>query len=161
MIDPDTFATAFAVIEERFGRPLSLPTKALYHRQLSEELTTQEFTAAMARVFRFSKFFPSVQDIIDAAVGTHEEKALAAWDTIMMRLQGGADMLTDANTLERKVMGLLGGSPMLRAVDSAYDLNQFRVGFIARYTQELKAQAMTKPSMALPSTPRTSHALEN
>lgn len=52
MIEKEVFAQQFALLADRIGRPLAGPTQAAYYRQLSAELTTEQFVAAMTLAFR-------------------------------------------------------------------------------------------------------------
>jgi hypothetical protein len=67
MIDRNSFVVGVGVLAERFRSPLALPAQSGYYSILSSELTTEEFEIAIQLAFRYSKFWPSPQELIDYA----------------------------------------------------------------------------------------------
>jgi hypothetical protein len=66
MIDKIEFAKWVSVLEDRF-RPLSEPVKALYYKNLSQKLTTEQFIAAAESLFCSEDFMPSVEKFVETA----------------------------------------------------------------------------------------------
>ena len=67
MIAFEIFEVEFAVLEERFKCEYTPLVRDRYYEILSEELDNERFIAGCKEVFRSGKFFPSPQEIIDAA----------------------------------------------------------------------------------------------
>lgn len=69
MIDREMFKQQFALLADRIGRELAGPTQVEYYRQLSTELTTEQFLGAMTLMLRTwtgeYRVWPSPQQIIE------------------------------------------------------------------------------------------------
>ncbi|MBB5235533.1 hypothetical protein [Deinococcus budaensis] len=154
MIDSVTFATEWALLEDRFQTRHNPETAARYLEDLSQELDTEQFRMACGRAFRFETFFPSPQCLIDHALGDFLNRAEDAWDDLMGRLAGGSDVITAPGTLERQILARLGGSRAL-AEASDYGRRDMREQFIRRYARALRSRTMPglPATRALPVTP--------
>lgn len=113
MIDKSAFRDVWAVLEERFGKEHSGPTRAMYYQSLSEKLSTEEFKVAARRLFDSAEFFPKPDDFVEEVRGDTETRALKSWETVDQVVRGFAsrDELTDE--AERTVK-LMGGMRQLR-----------------------------------------------
>jgi len=67
MITLEIFEIEFTVLEERFKCEYTPLVRDRYYEILSEELDDERFMAGCREIFKVAKFFPSPQEIIDAA----------------------------------------------------------------------------------------------
>jgi len=67
MITLEIFEIEFTVLEERFKCEYTPLVRDRYYEILSEVMDDEQFMAGCRDVFRVGKFFPSPQEIIDAA----------------------------------------------------------------------------------------------
>lgn len=84
MINRDVFTHWIGVLADRFGRELKAPTLRVYYELLCEELDTNAFQVGCKLVLKREQFFPSPQQIIDAANPAHDRslEALGAFRKI-------------------------------------------------------------------------------
>lgn len=90
MIDPQIFARLMGALGERIGKPLSADALAMYSAILSGELSTEEFQAAMQRIFRDHEYatWPAPKAIIETVKPDNTAlKASAAWDAIDLEMR--------------------------------------------------------------------------
>lgn len=79
MIDNKIFIAIMAKLQERYGRELSAPLMRDYKVILDAELTSAELERAYFRILRYNSFFPSPQELIEAARGGASERAELEW----------------------------------------------------------------------------------
>lgn len=113
MIDRDTFGDVWAILEERFGKEHSQPTRAMYYKSLSERLTTEEFRGAARHLFDSAEFFPKPDDFVEAVRGDTETRALKSWETVEQVVRGFSSRDELTSEAERTVK-LMGGMRQLR-----------------------------------------------
>jgi hypothetical protein len=143
VIDAPLFARWIRVFGERIGKPLSADTSAAYYATLSTELTTQEFDAAMQRIFRDHVYatWPAPKAIVECVKPTVALEGMAAWTAIqnVMRLLPGGSrdheirawIARDAGEHAADAFFALGGP---RRYQSANDwrLDEMRNDFLER-----------------------------
>lgn len=140
MITDTTFATEWAILEDRFQTRHNPETAARYFEALDEELTDEQLKLACRRAFRFETFFPAPQCLIDHALGDFMTQAEAAWDDVFARLGGSNEaILTDEGSLSRKILNAVGGSKMLREA-SDFGRRDMREQFTRRYARALRGE---------------------
>ena len=83
MINRTEFTKRFAMLLDRFGRTMSEPGILEYYEILNAELNTTEFQHAAKTIYRHDQFWPTPQRFIDAARGSQDEHAQAAWDAML------------------------------------------------------------------------------
>lgn len=138
LIDREVFVTEIAVLADRYGRELKAPTIAALYEILGAELTTEEFVIGCRRVMRRETFFPSPQQIIDAARVPEqpvEQTAAEVFDGIRdYRLAWGKD--------PRAVIAMkrAGGEVLVRSDDPRV-MAFARRDFIAAYVEQAKRSA--------------------
>lgn len=148
MIDPVTFLAEWAILEDRFQTRHNQETMARYLEALEAELSADQLKLACARAFRHETFFPSPQCLIDHALGDFLTRADEAWDDIMSRLSGGRDVLTEPKTLERQVLGKIGGGKMLAEAND-YGRRDMREQFQRRYARMLRENAAAEVNLTI------------
>jgi hypothetical protein len=127
MIDPEIFKQQMALIADRIGRPLAGPTQVEYHRQLSAQLSTQQFVAAATLVFNtWSADFrnwPSPAQIVELITPT-AKPALSAAEMFEKVLSATNDGVSKPNEQRIKVQML--GAAAVRAFHAAGGMRDFR-----------------------------------
>lgn len=84
MISEKKFAVGMALLADRFNRDVSAAVAKGYLGVLNAAgMNFEEWEAATEYVFRHNRFFPSPQELIEAARGSAEEAAEREWGEIM------------------------------------------------------------------------------
>ncbi len=142
------FAASWAVLCDRFGRTFNDATVRIYRRTLAAELTDAQFQQACAAAFRFERFFPSPQQLIEYGLGGQDARgrALARWDEMVERVRQGLPATDDPDE-RRLLMRATGGQP-LGNID--HDRLRFvERGWVERYAAHVMEQAQAR-AVALP-----------
>jgi hypothetical protein len=127
MIDREMFKQHMALIADRIGRPLAGPTQVEYYRQLSPQLTTQQFVAAATLVFNTwsaeYRVWPSPQQIVELITPV-AKPALTAAEAFERVLAATNDPRYPINEQRIKVQEL--GATAVRAFHAAGGMRDFR-----------------------------------
>jgi len=87
-INQQTFATAFALLSERFDREISQPLYKYYYRLLSSEMGEAEFKAAVTDAMKATLYWQNVIPFLVKHVREQRERGPDVWArdvTAMMR----------------------------------------------------------------------------
>jgi hypothetical protein len=148
-IDRATFALWMGILADRFARELKAPTLRVYYELLAEELDTTGFVRGCRAVVKREQFFPSVQQIIDAANGDGE--VAIAGLRAFRAIEDGAYPYTDDVAREAmKLCGLWGSlgdmAPGTRAQKERQFLEVFAT--IARQRRSIAESRALDPGPA-------------
>ena len=140
----DLFTVEWEVLENRFRVQHNPEVMFRYLEELEPELGIPQMQEACRKAFRYNRFFPSPQELIDYALGSAEDRANDAWDAIMERFVGGSDTLAVRGTLEHQILVRVGGSAALREGDG-FTRRDMRKEFVRRYMRVLHEGARSLP----------------
>jgi hypothetical protein len=101
------FTIAVTQLAEQFGLEVTGPRIALYFRAL-EDLHLADVLRGLGVVSRRCRFFPSVAEIREAALGSLEDRALMAWQA-MLRVARGERSEDTLDATGRQTVAWLGG----------------------------------------------------
>jgi hypothetical protein len=86
MIDPKVFTEEMLELQSHFDRKLTDTSFKRYHAILTQSLTTDEFKKGVIWAYRYLKphpsFFPSPQEMIEAAQGSIRDRAIIEWNSL-------------------------------------------------------------------------------
>lgn len=127
MIDPEIFKQQLALIADRIGRPLAGPTQVEYYRQLSAQLSTQQFVAAATLVFNTwsadYRNWPSPAQFVELITPV-AKPALSAAEMFEQVLEATNDPRISVPESRIKVQSL--GAAAVRAFNAAGGMRDFR-----------------------------------
>lgn len=152
MIDQNVHLEWFAVLAERFGRSFTPTLHDAYLIALDPHLTTEEFVRGCQTVFWGDTFWPTPARIVDAALGSLEERGIAQWSLLWETVT--RDQSGEIDSVTRAVLRDMGGFIAIQSsLGNGGNLMRVREKFIGEYT--LKASAVRTGALTLPA-PRAS-----
>lgn len=107
MIDKIVFSEELKDLADWFSKSISDSMKARLYLILSSELSTEEFQQSIIWAYKNCKFFPAPIELINAVLGTLDDRALIDW----------ANISRDTSLLYpvgRKALQAIGGSSTVR-----------------------------------------------
>lgn len=120
MIDRETFAREWAIMQNRFDKKFSDLVVARYYEVLSKQLSTEQFQAACLAAFTEDDFFPTPEKLIKRVQPDANQLALTAWESV----------LKAASNVSQGVALCAAGDRALRSVGGLS-----AVGYADTYTQ--------------------------
>ena len=127
MIDQEIFLQQMALLADRIGKPLAGPTQREYHRQLSVELTTQQFLAATTLAFNTwsaeYRVWPSPRQLIEFVIPV-PKPALSGAEMFERVLSATNDPRVTPNEARLAVQSL--GAAVMRGFVAAGGMRDFR-----------------------------------
>jgi hypothetical protein len=129
MIDTQAFKLWLGILGDRFGRELRAPTIRAYYEILNAELSTEEFQLGCMGCLKREAFFPSPQQIIDAALPLAAPELVAA--DAFDRIRAGWHYYDDPRAKE--AVRLAGGQDVV-FTNVAREAMHARREFITVYT---------------------------
>ncbi len=140
-------AQGLTVLESRFGKTLTPDAVVLYARILIEEgMTREEWKAAVMAAFRYSRFFPSPQELIEYARGAEDELAETDWYHLVDSLfNNGPLVLSDTG---RKALASLGGWAYVREIFHPRLREEFLRAWKAHAKRERRQALLALPEQA-------------
>ena len=110
----------WALLNERFGTTKSVELGAFYFQELAAQLDSQAIKAGVRKVLVSARFFPSPDEIMQAAGMSPEAAALSEWGLCQSLMEGSRTAYERMSETGRKMVRLLGGAAALRnsSIDS-------------------------------------------
>ncbi|UQN06792.1 hypothetical protein [Deinococcus sp. QL22] len=141
------FAAAWTVLEDRFHRKHNAQTVKIYRDILAAELTAEQFAEACRAAFRFGKYMPSPQELIDYGLGAgdFQARALGVWDGLVERVGRGEQATTEPGPVRSLLNSVCNGQAL-----GMVDMKHFpflKKEFVERYAQQLLTEARTNTPM--------------
>jgi len=140
MVDPKIFALGMGLLADRFNREISEQVNSGYYKILSNALTAEQFQIAVERCFRYSRFFPTPQEIIDAVVGSNESRAEAEWLRLMDAVRQGNT--AELSLIGKKALAAIGGDWGLRTESHSHLRREFLRAYTALAQLEPQINAL-------------------
>lgn len=112
MIDAETFAEEWSVLEDRFGEEYSDAVQRRYFEYLTERMETEEFVEASRELFATRRFFPSPADFTEVAGPSEEARAYEQWRKVLREVESRDR--TDLEEAAREAIRVLGGMRAIR-----------------------------------------------
>lgn len=113
MIDLKVFEDEIILLMDWFNRDFEAATLKRLHQRLSHHLTTEQFKEAASKVFDTARFFPTVEDFVNAVKGNSEAQSLEEWEKCLKAASRGdtgvADTLTPAGKFALRSIGGISG----------------------------------------------------
>lgn len=143
------FTAYWELLCERHGKTPSAPLTRVYAMTIKQEdLSAQEWAAAVTTSIRFDQFMPSAQQLIDHARTSFKDQAMEEWDACMARMRRG-DMVTEPNSATRKILNsVTHGRPLGEMQIDRMDW--LKREFVERYAKHLQEDAKAEMRIALP-----------
>lgn len=147
MICDESFGAGMTVLEARFGPVCRSElgsqsdriVKEFYRQALDDALDDDQFEQGVKAVIAANRFFPTPQEIIDAAIGTPKELGLAEWTRIVTyRTQPGKPLSLPVSAAGRYAADSVGGIRFLVDQISEGSLSSVRRDFIESYVLAVK-----------------------
>lgn len=146
LISSEAFARKMQLLAERFNRDLSLEIVQGYHKIIAAELTTGEFADAVETIFRYSRFFPSPQEIIEAVRGSPETRAEAEWIELVSSQQDNRP--PQITRLGRRALDSVGGAWALSRESTVYLRREFLRAYLALCVSERQLESILEEGQA-------------
>lgn len=99
----------WGLLNERFGVNKSDELGAFYFAELSAVLSDEELKAGVRKILVASRFFPSPDEIMQAAGLSEEANALAEWETCMAVMEGRRGAYERLSETGKRLVRLMGG----------------------------------------------------
>jgi hypothetical protein len=134
MIDKDTLLGWLGIFTERFNQPAMSPAVIREFAWGLGDLDTDEFVIGARHVFNVNRFFPSPQEILEAARPSDSVELVAAEALEdVMRWRGKGELADHvlSETISRAISAIGGISRLASATES--DLPWIRKEFVAAY----------------------------
>lgn len=108
-MNAEQWGALWALLNERFGQTKSSELAAFYYAELSAALTSEQIKAGVRKILVAGRFFPSPDEIMQAAGMSSEANALAEWETCMAVMAGRRGAYERLSETGQRLVRLLGG----------------------------------------------------